>query len=202
MNTGIGMSSVASQTFSTSQVGSASVPQYIFQNTSSNTASYPAMKLDRRDAVSVAGDTIGTISIWADDGAGTSREWSRIQTKTENVSGGNQDGTLQIFNSVNGVLSETFNFNGGQNENNSFRPIDMNANPIRTTSGSMTIDTSSSSTAGAVLTLATKDNVAGSGAGLVLTGNTLQSATAGGHFGQHLVITLNGSVYKIALLNP
>ena len=66
----------------------------------------------------------------------------------------------------------------------------------------MEINTSASSTAGAVLTLATKDNVAGSGAGLVLTGNTLQSANAGLHFGQHLVITLNGSVYKIALLNP
>lgn len=37
---------------------------------------------------------------------------------------------------------------------------------------------------------------------LVLTGAALQSGTSGGHFGQHLVITLNGNVYKIALLNP
>jgi hypothetical protein len=37
---------------------------------------------------------------------------------------------------------------------------------------------------------------------LVLTGAALQSATSGGNSGQHLVITLNGNVYKIALLNP
>ena len=37
---------------------------------------------------------------------------------------------------------------------------------------------------------------------LVFSGAALQSATSGGHFGQHLVITLNGNVYKIALLNP
>jgi hypothetical protein len=158
--------------------------------------------MDRPTPVSVAGDVIGAISTWADDGAGNSREWSRIQTKTENVSGGNQDGTLSIFNSVNGTVSETFNFNGGQNENNSFRPLDLNGNALRTTSGSMTIDTSPSSTAGAVLTLATKDNVAGSGAGLALTGNTLLSPTSGGSAGQHLCLTIGGTVYKIQLLNP
>lgn len=37
---------------------------------------------------------------------------------------------------------------------------------------------------------------------LVLTGAALQSGTSGGSAGTHLVITLNGTVYKIALLNP
>jgi hypothetical protein len=78
----------------------------------------------------------------------------------------------------------------------------MNGQDIKTSSGNMTIGNSSSSAAGATLTLATKDNVAGSGAGLVLNGNTLLSGSAGGHFGQHLALTINGTVYKIALLNP
>jgi hypothetical protein len=37
---------------------------------------------------------------------------------------------------------------------------------------------------------------------LVLTGSSLQSSTAGGSSGEHLIITLNGNPYKIALLNP
>jgi hypothetical protein len=37
---------------------------------------------------------------------------------------------------------------------------------------------------------------------LVFTGPALQSATSGGNSGQHLVITLNGVVYKIKLENP
>ena len=74
--------------------------QYVFQNNNANTTSYPAMKIDRTAPNSLAGDTLGSISIWGKDGAGTSREWSRIQTKTENVGVGNQDGTLSIFNSI------------------------------------------------------------------------------------------------------
>jgi hypothetical protein len=38
--------------------------------------------------------------------------------------------------------------------------------------------------------------------GISITGNALQSGTSGGNSGQHLVITLNGQVYKIALQNP
>jgi hypothetical protein len=66
----------------------------------------------------------------------------------------------------------------------------------------MAINVASSSTAGATLTLATKDNVAGSGAGLLLTGNTLLSGSSGGSSGQHLCLTIGGSVYKIKLENP
>ena len=166
---------------------------------------FPIFENQARESLKAVAPTVGNaisaISSYALDGTATSREWSRIQTKVENVSGGNQDATLSVFNSVNGSVVETFNFNGGQNENNSFRPLDMNGNGIINTTGSLSVGCSTSSTAGATLTLATKDNVAGSGAGLVLTGNTLLNATAGGNSGQHLCLTIGGTVYKIALLN-
>ena len=44
-------------------------------------------------------------------------------------------------------------------------------------------------------------DLSGSGGGLISTGNTLTAATAGGSAGQHLCLTINGTVYKIALLN-
>ncbi len=51
------------------------------------------------------------------------------------------------------------------------------------------------------LNLITSDNVTGSGEGLILTGNTLVSETAGSDSGKHLCLTINGVVYKITLLN-
>jgi hypothetical protein len=173
-------SSSTGQQVLVSSANSVSTPTYTITNTNATTASYPAVKLDRPTPASVAGDTIGAISMWADDGAGTTREWSRIQTKTENVSGGNQDATLSIFNSVNGVISETFNFNGGQNENNTFRPLDLNNNDIRTGTGNILLTGTLSSGAGSI-ELKTKDATAGSGTGLIFTGNTLLSGSSGGN---------------------
>lgn len=48
-----------------------------------------------------------------------------------------------------------------------------------------------------------KCNTSGAGGSIILTGGTgLLAATAGGASGQHLVLTINGTQYKIALLNP
>jgi hypothetical protein len=52
------------------------------------------------------------------------------------------------------------------------------------------------------IVLNTKTGTAGSGAGLNLKGNTLTDGSAGGNSGQHLCLTINNVVYKIALLNP
>lgn len=196
-------SSITAQThiFSSPLAGSTTIPNYIFSATNSTAASYPSIKLDRPNVNSGTGETLGSISYFGDDSTGVNMEWARIQTKTENVSTGNQDGTISIFNRVNNVLQETFNFNGGQNENNSFRPLDMNGNNIRTSTGSLTIDVNSSTTTGSTFTISTKDNVAGSGAGLVLNGNTLTSLSAGASSGSYLCLTINGVVYKIQLLN-
>ena len=79
------------------------------------------------------------------DASAQKTEFSRIQTKAENVTSGNEDGTLSIFNSVNGTLAETFNFNGGQNENNSFRPLDLNGNALRSSTGDLTLNPSAGS---------------------------------------------------------
>jgi hypothetical protein len=58
-----------------------------------------------------------------------------------------------------------------------------------TASGGVNLTTSSS------LTMAINND-------LIFTGASLQSASAGGNSGQHLVITLNGTQYKIKLENP
>jgi len=176
-------------------------------NSNVSTTSYPCIKIHKTNTSTLAGNTISAISSWARDYTNTSLEWSRIQTKVENNSVGNQDATLSIFNIVNGTLSETFNFNGGQNEINSFRPLDMNGNDVRSTTGNVVINSNISTGLGQVQ-IQTKGGTAGSGTGFQISGNTLTSSSAGGSSGHHMCITLPDPttglprVYKIALLNP
>jgi len=71
---------------------------------------------------------------------------------------------------------------------------------IELDNGSLKLDTSTSTKSDASLTLSTKDNVAGSGEGLELIGNTLISNTANTSSGNYLTLKINGVVYKIDLL--
>jgi hypothetical protein len=228
-STGSIIASADTQVFASGLAGAVATPNFTLRNQNVAPTSYPTLKLDKSAVAVPASGTLSAISSWAVDATGTSREWSRIQTKTENVTGGNQDGTLSIFNSVNGVVVETFNFNGGQNENNSFRPLDMNNNQIRSNSGDLVLTTTASSGTGLITLSAKADvditgtscavsSVSGANTGavytnpgsveleatntLTFTGAGLQSATSGGNSGQHLVITLNGTQYKIRLENP
>jgi len=147
-----------------------------------------------KNSVSAPGTVVSKISSFSRDSTSTSLEFSRIQTAVENNTGGNQDGRLSIFNLVNGVLQETWNFNGGQNENNSFRPLDMNGNAIRTTMGNIALSATASAGVGH-LTLEPKSATGD----LIFNGTNIQSGTSGGNSGQHLRIKLNGVYYKIAL---
>jgi hypothetical protein len=101
-----------------------------------------------KDAISVATDEISSISSSTKDANGTSRVFTRLQSRTSAVGTGNQDGTIAIFTLVNGVLLEVFNFHGGENENNSFRNLDMNGNSVRTTQGNITLTATASSGVG------------------------------------------------------
>jgi hypothetical protein len=221
------------QTFTTTNNSTPSVPAYTFTNTSAANSSHPVIRFNRPNVNSQVGDSLSVISTFANDAGGTNREWSRIQTKTENVSvsPANQDSTISFFTSVNGAVAEVFNLNGAQNENNMFRPLDMNNNEIRSNSGDMTLTTTASTGTGNI-TMSAKANVSINGTNcsvksqsgvnvgavytnsgvsgiveleatsiLAITGTALQSATAGGNSGQHLRINLNGTFYKIKLEN-
>jgi hypothetical protein len=48
-------------------------------------------------------------------------------------------------------MGEVFNFNGNQNENNSFKPLDMNSNDIRTNTGDLTLSATGSAGNGEII---------------------------------------------------
>ena len=192
----------------TTPLGTNSAPMLSLVNTSSNPSASIGtcmIKTNKTGRNATTGDILMSQQFNALNNTGVDTTFAKIECQATTATAGDTDGSIDFYTQIGPVnpnLQLVFRLNGADNENNSFRPLDMNNNIIKTSTGSLSLNTASSTTAGATLTFATKDNVAGSGAGLVLTGNTLQSATAGGHFGQHLCLTINGTPYKIALLNP
>ena len=159
----------------------------------------------------VAGDVLFNQSVYGKDSANTKQEYTRISHTIRDPTNGAEDGSIEIGAFVNGTYTNFIQLNANDTpigEVNIFRPLDFiggsDANSTIKTSGTgsvnLNIDTTGSAGTGAIA-LKTKNGVAGSGGGLLLTGNTLLSASAGGNSGQHLCLTIGGTVYKIALLN-
>jgi hypothetical protein len=103
---------------------------------------------------------------------------------------------LKIINAFNTTQQTNFNMSG-------VGGTMLINNTSSTGLGGIIIDANSSTsgTATGAITLTTKNGTPSTTTGLILTGTALQSATAGGSAGTHLCITLNGTLYKIALLN-
>ena len=117
--------------------------------------------------------------------ASTLGNQSSILLETDNVF---------VINGSMRLMSDPLNYLSGLSIN------EATANNFQIVNNAGNLNVGTSATA-SVLTLQTKDNVAGSGAGLAITGNTVRATTAGGASGSYLALTIQGTVYKIALLN-
>jgi hypothetical protein len=226
-NTATGASALIGLT--NSGVGYTSNPQLTLNNsnaTAGNTTGVPSVEIYKSGRNVVQNDIISSIFFYANNYLGTKRLFGKIESVITNSSGGGgDDGALDFYTCVNGTSSLVMRLNGADNENNSFRPLDMNGNAVRSSSGSMTIETQTSSGSGD-LQLQSKGggsfyggtnlvlgagNVGGSGiitldassvtSELRIVGTALQSLTAGGSSSTYLRIVVNGTPYKIQLLN-
>jgi hypothetical protein len=123
-----------------------------------------------------------------------------------------QSKTLLLDNNTgsDGVISYTNNTGDGS-ELQITSNTDLSIGTVGGTGNSVFIDALNEATVSTAnqLTLKVANNnqpitfqVANTGGSLNFVGTDLQSASAGGNSGQHLVITLNGNQYKIKLENP
>lgn len=171
------------------------------------------VKIDfyKNDTTTTASDVIMEMSSRANATAfATGVDYTRVRSVVRGVGTNNVDGSLVFQCAVNSSVGSPdpvpfMDLNGGSTAYTTtgaievFKPIALSPNATGVTAN-LTIDASTANGTGA-LDLKTKNGTAGSGAGLLLTGNTLLNASAGGASGQHLCLTINGTVYKIALLN-
>ena len=137
----------------------------------------------------------GGIVMGGNDGTTSYRTFGGIFGRKENNTFDNRRGYLQFLtrdgtspgtNNLREKMRITSNGNVGIGTNNPSFNLDVSGGSIGNSSGNLTLNVNSS----------------GAGGTLSLAGGTgLLSATSGGSSGQHLVITINGTQYKIALLS-
>jgi hypothetical protein len=160
--------------------GGAGNPLLKLQNT--GVAGSVAVETYRNSATAgVAGDVVYNHSIFGKNSGNIKEEYARITSSIRNPAATptGADGDLVLNVAYNDVITPMLTLNGS------------NGVILGATNTATNLPT----------TINTGNNVAGSGAGLLLNGNTLTNASAGGSAGQHLCLTINGVVYKIALLN-
>jgi hypothetical protein len=130
-------------------------------------------------------DIVSAFNFYGKDASGNKTQYGGIESViTSSGGGGGVDGALDFYTCVNGGKSLVWRLNGADNENNSFRPLDMNGNNITSNSGSLSITTASSSGTG-TLSLVSKTGAsaslqAGSSVSIsALAGQVSTTATGG-----------------------
>jgi len=176
----------ANITLTDTAVGGSANPILSLNNTEATTG---AVVVDLyKNRTGATNDIVGALNFYGKDNAGNKTQYGGIESViTSAGGGGGVDGALDFYSCVNGVKSQVFRLNGADNENNSFRPLDMNGNNITSSSNNMTITTASSTGTGN-MTLTAKGttqitantgnmalNVNNSGASIQLQGTAFQS---------------------------
>ena len=109
--------------------------------TAGNTIGVPSLEMFKSGRNGAVGDIVSTIQFNAKDSAGIKRSFGRIEsTITTTTAPLNHDGALDFYSLINSVNQLVFRLNGADNENNSFRPLDLNGNTLKTSTGSLSID--------------------------------------------------------------
>jgi hypothetical protein len=115
----------------------------------------PTIEYYKSGRNTTAGDIICSQKFYAKNYNGVKTLFSKIEASVRNTSNGNDDGAVGIFATLNGVLSEFFRFNGADGENNTFYPIDLNNQAIKSSTGNINI-TANASTGTGNITLTPK----------------------------------------------
>jgi len=133
-------------------LGHTANPQLVLNNSNAsvgNTSGVPSVEYYKSGRNVVANDVIQQDLYYAKNYLGTKTLFGKTEcVVTSSSLGGGDDGALDFYTCVNGTPSLVMRLNGADNENNTFRPLDLNGNNMRTSSGDMTITTVGSSGSG------------------------------------------------------
>lgn len=139
-----------------SGIGNVANPQLTLNNSNATAGAIngvPCVEYYKSGRNATTGDTIATQTFQAKNASGTKTEYARLETAVRGSGAFNDDGSLGFYFATNGVLGEVFRMNGADNENNSYRPLDMNGNALRSTTTNLTLDTTASTGTGDIFIL-------------------------------------------------
>jgi hypothetical protein len=126
---------------SSSAVGNIANPILTLTNTNA-TGSVAMECYKNKPTPSVNGDVLFTQSVFGKDSGNAKQEFTRINHSVRDVSAGVEDGSIEFGCFVNGAINTFLQINGNENEVNILRTLDMASNPIRSSTGTLNIDSS------------------------------------------------------------
>jgi hypothetical protein len=125
-------------------VGNITNPILNLQN--SNATGSVAMEIYKnKPTAAVNGDVLFTQSVFGKDSGNAKQEFTRINHSVRDVAAGVEDGSIEFGCFVNGAINTFLQINGNENEINALRTLDMGGNNIRTSTGDLSILTTTSS---------------------------------------------------------
>jgi hypothetical protein len=125
-------------------VGGALNPILNLQNTNA-TGSVALEVYKNKPTAGVAGDVLFNQSVFGKDAGNLKQEYTRISHTIRDSSIGGEDGSIEFSCFVNNVINTFIQINGNQNEINFLKPLDMEGHNIRTSTGDLSILTTTSS---------------------------------------------------------
>jgi hypothetical protein len=118
---------------------------------------YAPSILFRRFNNAPVGSAVGTMRFVGYSNASTgATEYGRITTFVKNQGVLADDGRMLFQTSVNNVNTNFLELDGGEEQINAFKPLDLNDNSIVSSTGGITLDTSSSASGNPYITLTPK----------------------------------------------
>jgi hypothetical protein len=93
----------------------------------------------------VNGDVLFQQSVYGKDSGNAKQEFTRITHTIRDITAGSEDGSIEMGAFVNGTYANFLQINGNQNEVNCLKPLDMVGNNILTSTGDLSILTTTSS---------------------------------------------------------
>jgi len=162
-------------TMTSFQIGGVSDPMIdlISTHTGGSAVGNPTINYRKRGNNGTANALVATHNFFAKNYLGAETLFGKIESVITNSSApSGDDGALDFYTCVNGVSSLVMRLNGADNENNSFRPLDMNGNAIKTNTGDLIL-TASTTTANSDIDGSTTDG------NITFTANTGAGGTNG-----------------------
>jgi hypothetical protein len=137
---------------SISSVGYTSSPNIIVENSlfsAGNTTGVPSIKYYKSGRTTVLNDVIMSQQFNAKNYANVEKTYGKIECSVTGASvPTGDDGALDFYTLINGTNQLVFRLNGADNENNTFRPFDLNGQVLKTSQTNLEINSTSSTGTG------------------------------------------------------
>ena len=129
--------------------GGTAQPIARFVNTNAATGAV-TIRTNKTGRNAASNDVISSLQFNSRNFNAVDTTFAKIECVATTATAGDTDGSIDFYTNINTPNNNqlVFRLNGADNENNSFRPLDLNGNDLKTSTGAMTITTAASSGAG------------------------------------------------------